>query len=234
MNDQHNLRQNLPAIEAKLGYSFKDPELLKLSFVHRSYYNEHRSELTGHNERLEFLGDAVLGLLISSYLYALYPEMPEGKLSYLRSRLVEASSCAQFVEELQLGCYLLLGKGEQQNDGRGRDSILADLFEAVIGALYLDGGLAAPKGLVEQRLVGCIQKILDNPAANFKAELQDYAQKKFHEVPSYQVTEESGPDHDKTFVVTVQIKDQEMGIGSGSSKKEAQQKAAKDAMQKLM
>src|SRR6516165_10463904 len=134
MNTTENLVKNIPAIEASLNYTFHDRSLLLLAFVHRSYINEHR-EVQQHNERLEFLGDSVLGLLIAEYLYKKLPDNPEGELSYLRSRLVEASSCVNFLQKIDVGKHILLGKGERMNDGRGRESILADLFEAIIGAI---------------------------------------------------------------------------------------------------
>ena len=148
MNQMEHLLQHISAIENKIGYAFKDRSLLMLAFVHRSFVNENRL-VTQHNERLEFLGDSVLGMLISDYLYRYLPSStPEGELSYLRSRLVEASSCVTYVQSLNVTSYVLLGKGERMNDGRGRESILADLFEAIIGAIYLDGGFDAAKNFL--------------------------------------------------------------------------------------
>ena len=147
MNQMENLQKNISVIEGKLGYTFRDQSLLTLAFIHCSFINENRA-ITQHNERLEFLGDSVLGMLISEYLYCYLPSTPEGELSYLRSRLVEASSCVNYVQSLNIASYVLLGKGERMNDGRGRESILADLFEAVIGAIFLDGGLEAAKNFL--------------------------------------------------------------------------------------
>ncbi len=148
MNQMEHLLQHISAIENKIGYTFQDRALLMLAFVHRSFVNENRL-VTQHNERLEFLGDSVLGMLISDYLYRNLPSStPEGELSYLRSRLVEASSCVSYVQSLNVTSYVLLGKGERMNDGRGRESILADLFEAIIGAIYLDGGFEAAKNFL--------------------------------------------------------------------------------------
>lgn len=144
MNAYEELLRNAPEIESKLGYTFKDRSLLALSFIHRSFINENK-EIGQHNERLEFLGDSVLGMLVADYLYRYLPSTPEGELSVLRSRLVEAESCYYYVQKYSLGQYLLLGKGERMNDGRGRESILADLFEAIMGAIYVDGGLEAAK-----------------------------------------------------------------------------------------
>jgi ribonuclease-3 len=226
------LIQKAPEIEAKLGYSFNNRALLALAFVHRSFINEHR-EVKEHNERLEFLGDSVLSLLVSEYLYIYLPSTSEGDLSYLRSRIVEASSCVAFTQKLDIEQYLLLGRGERMSDGRGRDSIMADLFEAVVGAIYLDRGLEAAKSFFFKNFSKEINAILEKPDRNWKAILQDYCQKKFQQPPVYQVLSEEGPDHNKTFLISVRIRNQEFGRGQGSSKKEAQQAAAADALSHL-
>lgn len=223
------LHKNIPLIESKLGYAFKDRSLLTLAFVHRSFINENRT-VTRHNERLEFLGDAILGMLISDHLYRFLPSTPEGQLSYLRSRLVEASSCVGYMQSLGVASYTLLGKGERMNDGRGRESILADLFEAIIGAIYLDGGLEAAKNFLFSNFSGQIEAILETPLSNWKALLQDYCQKKYQLTPEYHVLQTSGPDHGKVFEISVQIQQRELGRGKGASKKEAQQAAASDAL----
>jgi len=233
MNDLEQVEAKASEIESKLDYVFQDKSLLILSLVHRSFVNENRDLINEHNERLEFLGDSVLGLIISEYLYRYLPETPEGELSYLRSRLVEAASCVNYVQELGIEEYILLGKGEQMNDGRGRESILADLFEAVVGAIFLDGGLEAAKRFLFQNFSGRINETMKCPDHNWKALLQDYSQKNFQQPPHYQVIEESGPDHSKTFVIAVKINQEEFGRGTGSSKKEAQQAAAEEAMKKL-
>ncbi len=229
MNAILNLISSAPEIESKIDYQFKDRNLLALAFVHCSYVNENRS-ISHHNERLEFLGDSVLGMLIAEYLYLHLPSTPEGELSYLRSRLVEASSCVAYVMKLDLGKYILLGKGEKMNDGRGRDTILADLFEAIIGAVYLDGGVEAAKHFLFGHFSAEIAETLKQPLQNWKALLQDYCQKKFQQAPFYKVLEESGPDHVKTFKVAVLLNEQTLGYGEGSSKKEAQQAAAENAL----
>ena len=223
------LIQNMAAIEAKLGYVFHDSSLLTLAFVHRSFINENRT-IAQHNERLEFLGDAILGMLISDYLYRSLPHHPEGELSYLRSRLVEASSCVNYVQSLDIASFILLGKGERMNDGRGRESILADLFEAIIGAIYLDGGLEAARTFLFTHFTDQIESILQKPLRNWKALLQDYCQKKFQQTPFYEVLNASGPDHSKLFEIAVLVDKQELGRGKGASKKEAQQDAAADAL----
>lgn len=221
-----------PLIESQLGYRFKDPHVLALAFIHRSYVNENRN-ITTHNERMEFLGDSVLGLLIADYLYRCLPTTPEGELSYLRSRLVEASSCVTYIQKLNLEKYLLLGKGERINAGRGRESILADLFEALVGAIYIDGGLEETKNFLFKNFLPEIEAILKTPLRNWKAVLQDYCQKNYQQTPLYKVINEEGPDHSKIFKINVMIRDNLLGEGEGPSKKEAQQAAAADALGKL-
>lgn len=232
MEELEEFIKQTSVIESKLGYIFNDHSHLLLAFVHRSYVNENRN-IAEHNERLEFLGDSVLGLLIADYLYRNLPSTPEGELSHLRSRLVEASSCVHYVQKLKVEEYLLLGKGERMNDGRGRESILADLFEAIIGAIFLDGGLEAASNFIFDNFSCEIDTIIQKPLHNWKALLQDYCQKKFHNTPVYEVVQECGPDHSKTFKIVVIVNGQELGTGEGSSKKEAQQSAAATAYAQL-
>ena len=215
MNNIEDIFQKAPAIEARLDYTFKEKSILALAFVHRSYVNEHK-DITQHNERLEFLGDSVLGMIIAEYLYLFLPETPEGELSYLRSRLVEAGSCVAYIHKLGVESFLLLGKGERMNDGRGRDSILADLFEAIIGAIYLDGGLEAAKQFIFKKFSEEIGEILKTPLRNWKAVLQDYCQKRHQKPPVYKVVSETGPDHSKQFIIIVYVDDIELGRGEGS------------------
>lgn len=218
MNTFERLLQNTPTVEAKLGYKFKEKNLLVLAFTHRSFINECRS-VDQHNERLEFLGDSVLGLLVSDYLYRHLPTTPEGELSTLRSRLVEATSCMQYVQALGVTQYMLLGKGELMNDGRGRESLQADLFEAIVGAIYIDGGFEEAKRFLFKHFSSHIEEILKTPTQNYKAQLQDYCQKHYQKPPVYQVVQETGPDHSKLFTIHVFVNDEEMGTGEGNSKK---------------
>lgn len=232
MNPIEKLLQKANEIESKLGYRFKDRSKLGLAFTHRSFINEHR-EVEHHNERLEFLGDSVLGMLMAAFLYERLPNTPEGDLSYLRSRLVEAPSCVSYIQKLDVEEYILLGRGEKIHDGRGRDSILSDLFEAIIGAIYLDSGLDAAKRFVFNNFMSEIESILETPLRNYKAIIQDYCQKNFQKTPKYIVLDESGPDHSKQFIMAVMVEDRELGKGQGQSKKEAQQSAAEDAVNRL-
>ena len=228
-----DLMAHLSVVESRLGYVFQNKKLLRQAFIHRSYFNEHREEVEEHNERLEFLGDSILGLMVSDYLYQHLPTQAEGELSRLRAHLVEAGSCARFLQKLDVGDYVQLGRGERMNEGRGRETILADLFEALIGAVYLDGGMEEVKKFFWGHFKEEIQKILEHPARNWKAELQDYSQKKYQRPPVYKVLREEGPDHSKMFVIAAYLDEQEIGQGIGSSKKEGEQAAAQDAIEKL-
>lgn len=229
----YDLLKNSSAIENILGYHFRDKKYLSLAFIHRSFYNEHRDLVHEHNERLEFLGDSVLGLIISDYLYTHLPLQAEGELSQLRAHLVEAGTCARFLQGLGLAEYVLLGKGEKLNEGRGRETILADLFEALIGAIYLDGGLEEVRRVFWTHFGDEIALILKRPNQNWKAQLQDYSQKKYQKPPLYRVEKETGPDHSKVFHVVASLDTTEVGRGMGASKKEAEQAAAADALKRL-
>lgn len=233
MNEVDKLFPHVKSIESILSYQFKDPSLLVMAFVHRSFINENRDLIEEHNERLEFLGDSVLGLLIAEYLYQRFPQSPEGELSNYRSLLVDANSCISYVQLLNIEEYILLGKGEKMNDGRGRASILADLFEALIAAIYLDGGFDAAKEFLFKKFNKSMDAILQQPLQNCKALLQDFTQKKYQQTPRYEVLFEKGPDHSKTFEVCVYVNEKALGKGSGPSKKQAQQEAAADALEKL-
>lgn len=232
MNQMHHLLNHLSLIEESIDYCFQNRDLLCLAFVHRSYINEDKN-VNQHNERLEFLGDSILGMIITDYLYRQLPGTPEGILSNLRSRVVDAGSCANFVKKLEISSYILMGKGERTNSGKGRESILADLFEAIIGAIYLDGGLEATKRFLFYHFGEEIKKIIENPTENWKALLQDYCQKTFQMTPRYELIEALGPDHKKIFEISVGLNGKELGKGTGESKKEAQQSAAQNAFSKL-
>jgi ribonuclease-3 len=233
MNSIEVLIAKVPDIEERLNYTFTNKRLLVLSFIHRSFFNEHRGLLEQHNERLEFLGDSVLELIISDYLYRYFPSESEGFLSHVRSHIVEAGSCAELLTQLEVSEYVLLGRGERMNDGRGRETILADLFEALIGAIYLDGGIDAARHFFLSHFSGKLADHLNKPLRNWKAELQDYSQKKHQKPPLYKILKELGPDHSKIFHVVASIDQSAIGEGTGSSKKEAEQAAAEDAMKKL-
>lgn len=233
MNTYHELQERSSEIELKLNYTFKNKNLLYLAFVHRSFVNENKKVISTHNERLEFLGDAVLSLTISEYLYKRFPNASEGQLSFYRSQIVDSNSCALYIQKLGIKDFVLLGKGEKQTEDRGRNSILADLFEAVVGAIYLDVGIDEARDFIFKNLEESINEFLLNPSRNYKAELQCYCQKKYSAQPVYEIVSESGPEHSKTFVVEAKVNDISFAKGQGSSKKEAEQEAAKNALEDL-
>ncbi|OGN56782.1 MAG: ribonuclease III [Chlamydiae bacterium RIFCSPHIGHO2_12_FULL_44_59] len=226
MSSLRNLRENLPYIEDKIGYSFERKDLLVLAFVHRSFINEFRGGRLEHNERLEFLGDSVLGLAVADFLYHRLPDYPEGQLSQIRSRLVDTGACSQYLLKLQLAEYILLGRGEAMSEGRAKQSILADVFEALLGAIYVDGHMNRARSFLLMHFERDFESAIGTPSRNYKAELQDYSQKQFQKPPIYKVMDEVGPDHAKVFHVMVYVNEQEAGLGIGSSKKEAEQQAA--------
>lgn len=233
MNPLETFKLNFTDIEEKLGYVFENKDVLTLAFVHRSFVNESKGTVMQHNERLEFLGDSVLGLVMADYLYHRLPGHPEGQLSQLRSRLVDAGSCASYLQKLGLTEWILLGKGERMSEGHAKASIQADVFEALIAAIYLDGGGQIIKSFLLCHFEEDIEKVIGSPPRNYKAELQDYSQKKFQRAPAYKIVDETGPDHAKVFHVLVSVNEQELGIGMGASKKEAEQRAAFAALSKL-
>lgn len=233
MNTYTALQKAIPLIETRLGYLFKNKSLLILAFIHRSFTNENQ-EITIHNERLEFLGDAVLGLIVSDCLYSHFPNYPEGDLSYLRSRLVNGYACSRYLQKIDLERFLLIGKGGAMNmTEKGRETIRADLFEAIIGAIYFDGGIEGVRSFFFGHFKKEVLQIVEKPLRNWKAELQDFCQKKYRILPKYRVVEDKGPDHLKTFFVEVHLEGKFLGKGKGMSKKEAEQQAAEDAIYNL-
>jgi ribonuclease III len=224
------LVQKIPEIEALLGYTFINRNHLIGAFIHSSFLNENKQMRLKHNERLEFLGDSVLNLLVSEYLYSTLSDTSEGELSSFRSSIVSAFPCIEFATKLGIQKFILVGKGEMLNTLQGKTSIIADLFEAVLGAIYLDGGLVAVKETFFRHFLQDIQKKIEKPLVNFKASLQEALQKTKNQVPLYKVLDESGPDHNKAFTIGVFVGETLIGKGSGSSKKEAEQKAAFEAL----
>ncbi len=221
-------------IEDKIKYHFQKPELLLKAFKHRSYLNITHESPIESNERLEFLGDAVLDLIIADHLYHSYQKEDEGKLSKKRSILVSRPVLAQLTEEIGLGAFLLLDKGEEKTGGRKRLNNLANLFESVLGAIYLDGDLKEARHFVERFLIQNQERLLSvKRYHNYKSELLEKAQSKGWGNPIYQIVHESGPDHNKQFVVRVKVNNKWLGKGAGSSKKKAEQLAARNALKKL-
>lgn len=226
--------KELKLLEQQIQIQFSNKFLLQKSMTHKSFANENRSENIKDNERLEFLGDAVLDLVISEYIFRQHPEFPEGELAKMRAVVVSAPTLARTSKGLNLGQYLRLGKGEELTGGRERDSILADTFEALVGAIYLDQGLEVVRSFILGHLK---QEILlverGEHLQDYKTLLQEEIQKRSNTRPIYRVIDETGPDHNKQFTIQVEYKNRVIGIGSGQSKKEAQQRAAKDAIAKI-
>ena len=220
--------------QEKFQIIFRDPFLLITAFKHRSYLNITNEDRIASNERLEFLGDAVLDLVVTQYLYKKFPKRTEGQLSKLKSILVSKPVLAEIATNLSFGDMILINKGEEKTGGRQRQSILSDTFEAVIGAIYLDKDLDAAQSFIQGYLIRHFKSIIQRELfKNYKSILLEYAQSKHGQLPEYKVLEEYGPDHDKRFVVGVFLNEDIIGKGSGKSKKNAEQEAAKMALQKL-
>nr|WP_245676791.1 ribonuclease III [Bacillus solimangrovi] len=217
----------------RIGVSFKDEKLLMKAFTHSSYVNEHRAKPFEDNERLEFLGDAVLELTVSKYLFEQYPKMSEGDLTKLRAAIVCEPSLVQFAEDLSFGSFILLGKGEEMTGGRTRPALLADVFEAFIGALYLDQGIETVNVILKKVVFPKISEGAFSHVMDYKSQLQEFVQRGGQQAVEYKIIEEKGPAHNREFVSKVMLADQELGIGIGKSKKEAEQKAAEEALRHL-
>ena len=219
-------------LEAAIGYKFKNIALLQNALAHSSYANERWHNSLMSNERLEFLGDSILGMCVAEYLYCTFPDRPEGELTRMRADMVCEQTLANVAGRIGLGEHLLLGKGEEQGGGRTRNSILADAVESVIAASFLDGGMGAAKQFIQKYiLVEVPVKKLHN--VDYKTGLQELVQQKKNQVLTYTLVGESGPDHDKHFEVEVCLNGKVVGLGSGSSKKRAEQDAARVAMESL-
>ncbi len=221
-------------LQKRLSYNFSNIYLLKEAITHKSYVNENPNFNIKDNERLEFLGDAVLDLAISSYLVENFPLYQEGELSKFKSMMVSETSLSKIASELDIGEYLLLGRGEEHTGGRKKDSLLANALEAIIAAIYLDGGLPAADGFVRMVFVAQIQTVTrEGISLDYKTDLQEYCQGYDLDLPTYRVSKETGPDHKKTFEVELLIKGEVLGLGIGKNKKEAEQRAAKEALKYL-
>lgn len=225
---------DITAVERALGLSFQDPSLLHLAFIHRSYLHEHPEEPTDSNERLEFLGDSLIGLVVAEYLYREYPSLPEGELTKLRSLLVRRDALARVAKTLNLGAYLYLGRGEAANGGRTRPANLARVFEALVGAILIDQGFTATKAFVLEALEPEFRRLQKlDLTDDFKSELQEIVQARGYGPPVYRVVREEGPDHAKEFTVEVVVGDRRLALGTGSSKQTAAKEAARFALQLL-
>lgn len=219
-------------LEKKLNYSFRDPALLAEALCHSSYANEHRASRIRSNERLEFLGDSVLGFVAAECLFALHPDLPEGDLTRIRAALVCEQSLYEVARKLDLGRYLKLGKGEESGGGRNRTSILADAVEAVFAAVYLDGGIDAASALIHRCLLDAErEEEVEERRRDYKTALQELVQRRADQILTYRMVGECGPDHAKVFSAEVLLNGAAIGSGSGHSKKEAEQAAARNALE---
>jgi len=219
--------------QEQIGIFFRDEKLLIQAFTHSSYVNEHRKRLHEDNERLEFLGDAVLELTVSQYLFEQFPQMSEGELTKLRAAIVCEPSLVTFAHALSFGDLVLLGKGEELTGGRMRPSLLADVFEAFIGALYLDQGIEAVVQFLGKTMFPKIREGAFSHVMDYKSQLQELVQRDGSGILEYKILQERGPAHNKEFVSRVSLNGEELGVGIGRSKKEAEQRAAQMALAKL-
>ena len=222
----------LNSLEKNLNYKFKDIDLLKLAMAHSSYANEHKMALVENNERLEFLGDAILNLVVSQYLYKKYPNHPEGELTKIRAKVVCESSLAYAAKKIEVGKFLLLGKGEEATGGRERESLLADAAEAIVGAIYMDSDFETTNMVLltnfEEDIVHAVAK--GDLFIDYKTELQEIIQKNGKSNMEYRVIKEEGPDHNKKFYMDLLVDNETIGTGRGKNKKDAEQMAAKEAL----
>lgn len=221
----------LKKLEEALGYTFRDRELLRSALSHTSYANEYYQDALRSYERLEFLGDSILGFVTADFLYHTFPNKQEGELTRIRAELVCEANLAQVAQEMSLGRYLFLGNGEEQGGGRHRSGILCDVMEALIAAAYLDGGFEAAKGIISRLILPRLAQVVKT--RDYKTELQELVQRKKDQHLTYELIGESGPDHCKQFSVRVELNGKTVGEGSGTSKKRAEQEAAARAIEKL-
>ncbi|MGE5614213.1 MAG: ribonuclease III [Bacillota bacterium] len=226
--------EKISELEAKIKYTFKDKDILLMALTHSSYANEKKHGGLESNERLEFLGDAVLNIITSEYIYGHYPGLSEGEMTKTRASIVCEASLVKCARSIMLGDYLLLGKGEENSGGRNRTSILSDAFEALIGAIYLDGGLKEAANFLFSVMNDILRDFRENAAfVDYKTQFQELVQKHGEQSISYKVISETGPDHNKKYAVQVSVGNNVLGTGEGHSKKEAEQNAARIALEKL-
>ena len=234
MFDRGSALKDITKLEDTLRVSFRNSALLQQALVHRSYINENPDFELRSNERLEFLGDSMLSAVVAEKLYIDYPDLPEGDMTKLRSALVRRETLSRIAQHLNLDDYIYLGRGEETSGGRAKQSILADALEAVIGAVFMDQGFDVCRDLILRLYEGEIEKAVSaSLTADFKSRFQEVAQSKYHETPEYRVVSAEGPDHAKKFIVEVAVCGRVLGKGRGSSKLEAEQGAAKVALDEL-
>ncbi|MGL4392540.1 MAG: ribonuclease III [Fusobacteriaceae bacterium] len=228
------MERDLSQLEKKIDYIFSDKSLLSTAFIHRSYSNENLKYKNTNNEKLEILGDAVLDLIVTEYLYKKLINSTEGEIARLKSMIVSEPVLARISRDLNVGKFLLLSKGEEITGGRDRNSILGDSFEALLGAIYLDSDFIKAREVILKHLKKYIDNIDENEETiDYKTVLQEYCQKEYKVVPTYELVREEGPDHEKTFEIVVKNNNEDFGRGFGKNKRTAEQAAAKDLVKKL-
>lgn len=227
LSSKNIINPNVVSFEKKSRIKFKNPRLLEEAITHKSYFIEHN--LGPCNERLEFLGDSIISAVVAHYLFKRFPDVDEGKLSKMKSQIVSRMNLSQWADDMELGQYLLLSQGEEATGGRNRESLLGNAYEAIVGAIFLDQGFSRAQRFILRQLAKK-KRIIET---DFKSKLQELIQKKYKVPPVYNVTNEVGPDHAKTFTLEVKINNKILGVGTGRSKKEAEQAAAKEALKKL-
>jgi ribonuclease-3 len=220
-------------LQTTLKLKFKNPKLLNRAFIHRSYLNEHKTYEGDSNERLEFLGDSVLSIVVSDFLFNKLPKSPEGELTQIRASLVRTETLGQIAGELNLGEYLLLSKGEEESGGRSNKSIMANTFEALIGAIYIDLGLEKASAFIEKQILSKWLKLSTSAVSDNKSKLQEVLQRKYHQSPTYKLIDTWGPDHERNFKIGVYLETIQLGEGVGKNKQTAAQNAAGDALSKI-
>ena len=227
-------RESLQKLEKMMDYQFKDAQLISRALTHSSYSNENKKDKLKNNERLEFLGDSVLGLIISEYLFSHYSNLEEGQLTKIRAKIVCESSLCSASKSLNLGEFMLFGRGEELTGGRERTSILSDAFEALIASIFLDGGMECARKFVLTRLKDVIEDAVQGKLfVDYKTRLQEVIQVQKNNRIKYDIVKEEGPDHSKIFYTEVKLNDELIGIGSGKSKKESEQEAAREGLKRL-
>lgn len=224
---------DLADLQKKIAITFKNEDLLQNAFIHRSYLNEHKDFKGSSNERLEFLGDSVLQVVVSKFLYNKLRSSQEGKLTQLRSTLVRTETLAKLAQKLELGKYLYLSKGEEESGGRTNSTILANTFEALVGAIYLDQNLEVAQNFIKVHILNQWENLVKSSVSDNKSRLQEILQRKHHKSPSYKLISSWGPDHDRTFEIGVYLDEKTLGKGVGKNKQIAAQNAAKDALARL-
>lgn len=232
---QKTSKQNIEAVEKIIGYTFKKKQTLITALTHRSYANELRKQgFQYNNERLEFLGDAVLEIVVSDFLFRNYEDLPEGIMTLVRAAVVKTTSLAEEVVTLKLGDYLILGHGEEKTGGRNKEYLLANLYESLVGGIYFDGGMKKAAKFIEDTLFEKIKKTVEKKDyTDSKTRLQEIAQQHYKLTPTYTIIQESGPAHERTYVAAVLIGDKQLSDGSGSSKQKAEEAAAEKALGQL-